>query len=65
MVPGSAISVFAKERIHGLFRSLHGKRPGVLGVFIACALGLALSLCMYGTIPLAVFFSESGMEDGT
>lgn len=32
MALGSAISVFAKEQIHGLFRSLHGKRLGILGV---------------------------------
>ena len=63
MVLGSAISVFAKERIHGLFRSLHGKRLGVLGIFAASALGIASPLCMYGTIPLAASFSESGMED--
>ena len=63
MVLGSAISVFAKEQIHGLFRSLHGKRLGVLGIFIASALGIASPLCMYGTIPLAASFSESGMED--
>ena len=63
MVLGSAISVFAKERIHSLFRSLHGKRLGVLGIFIASALGIASPLCMYGTIPLAASFSESGMED--
>ena len=63
MVLGSAISVFAKEHIHGLFRSLHGKRLGVLGIFIASVLGIASPLCMYGTIPLAASFSESGMED--
>ena len=63
MVLGSAISVFAKEHIHGLFRSMHGKRLGVLGIFAASALGIASPLCMYGTIPLAASFSESGMED--
>ena len=63
MVLGSAISVFAKEHIHGLFRSLQGKRLGVLGIFAASALGSASPLCMYGTIPLAASFSESGMED--
>lgn len=63
MVLGSAISVFAKENIHRLFLSLHGKRMGVLGVFIASALGIASPLCMYGTIPLAASFSESSMED--
>lgn len=62
-VLGSAISVFAKEYIYGLFRSLHGKRLGALGIFIASALGIASPLCMYGTIPLAASFSESGMED--
>lgn len=63
MVLGSLISVFAKERIHGLFRSMQGKRLGVLGIFIASALGIASPLCMYGTIPLAASFSDSGMED--
>lgn len=63
MVLGSAISVFAKEHIHGLFRSLQGKRLGVLGILIASALGIASPLCMYGTIPLAASFSEIGMED--
>ena len=63
MVLGPAVSVFAKEHIHGLFRSLRGKRLGVLGIFIASALGIASPLCMYGTIPLAASFSESGMED--
>ena len=29
MVLGSVISIFAKDRIHGLFRSIHGKRLGV------------------------------------
>ena len=63
MVLGSVISVFAKEHIHGLFRSLQGKRLGVLGIFAASALGITSPLCMYGTIPLAASFSESGMED--
>lgn len=63
MVLGSFISVFIKEHIHGLFRSMHGKRLGVLGIFAASALGIASPLCMYGTIPLAASFSESGMED--
>ena len=63
MVLGSAISVVAKEHIHGLFRSLQGQRLGVLGIFAASALGIASPLCMYGTIPLAASFSESGMED--
>ena len=63
MVLGSAISVFAKEHIHGLFRSMRGKRLGVLGIFAASTLGIASPLCMYGTIPLAASFSESGMED--
>lgn len=63
MVLGSVIAVFAKDHIHGLFRSMHGKRLGVAGIFAASALGIASPLCMYGTIPLAASFSESGMED--
>lgn len=63
MALGSAVSVFLKDRIHGLFRSMSGKRLGVLGIAAASALGTASPLCMYGTIPLAASFSESGMED--
>lgn len=63
MVLGSVIAVFAKDHIHGLFRSMHGKRLGVLGILAASVLGIASPLCMYGTIPLAASFSESGMED--
>ena len=62
MVLGSAISVFAKEHIHGLFRSMRGKRLGVLGIFAASAPGIASPLCMYGTIPLAASFSDSGTD---
>lgn len=63
MVLGSVIAVFAKDHIHGLFRSMHGKRLGVLGIAAASVLGIASPLCMYGTIPLAASFSDSGMED--
>lgn len=63
MALGSTVSVFLKDRIHGLFRSMSGKRLGVLGIAAASALGIASPLCMYGTIPLAASFSESGMED--
>ena len=63
MVLGSVIAVFAKDHIHGLFRSMHGKRLGVLGIVAASVLGIASPLCMYGTIPLAASFSDSGMED--
>ena len=63
MVLGSVIAVFAKDHIHSLFRSMHGKRLGVLGIVAASVLGIASPLCMYGTIPLAASFSDSGMED--
>ena len=53
IVLGSIISVFVKDRIHGLFRALGDKKLGVLGVIPASILGIASPLCMYGTIPLA------------
>ena len=52
---GSAISVFVKEKIHSLFRSLQRKRIGILGI--------ASPLCMYGTIPLAASFPKNGIKD--
>ena len=63
IVLGSVISVFVKDRIHGLFRSLGDKKLGVLGVIPASILGIASPLCMYGTIPLAASFSRSGIRD--
>lgn len=63
MVLGSAVSVFLKDRIHGVFRSLGDKKLGLLGIPVASALGIASPLCMYGTIPIAASFSRSGMKD--
>ena len=63
IVLGSVISVFVKDRIHNLFRSLGNKKLGVLGVIPASILGIASPLCMYGTIPIAASFSKSGIKD--
>ena len=58
---GSCISVFLKERIHGLFRAMSGSKFGILGLILASLLGIASPLCMYGTIPLAASVSKSGI----
>ena len=63
IILGSVVSVFIKDHIHGLFRSLGNKKLGVLGVIQASILGIASPLCMYGTIPLAASFSKSGIRD--
>ncbi len=64
IVLGSAVSVFAKSKIHGVFASLNEKKlPRALGVILASALGIASPLCMYGTIPLAASFSRVGIKD--
>jgi uncharacterized membrane protein YraQ (UPF0718 family) len=63
MALGSLISVFGKEKIHGLFAALQGKKLGVLGIIPASFIGIVSPLCMYGTIPIAASFSEKGMED--
>ena len=63
IVLGSVISVFVKDRIHELFRSMGDKKLGALGVIPASILGIASPLCMYGTIPLAASFSRSGIRD--
>ena len=60
---GSAISVFLKERIHGLFRAMSGSKSGILGLIPASLLGIASPLCMYGTIPLAASVARSGMRE--
>ena len=63
IVLGSVISVFVKDRIHGMFKALGDKKLGALGVIPASILGVASPLCMYGTIPLAASFSRSGIRD--
>lgn len=63
MLLGSAISVFAKEKIHNAVRSLSEKKLGAFGVVPASILGIASPLCMYGTIPLAASFSRYGISD--
>ncbi len=60
---GSFISVFAKDRIHDLFRAMNGRKWGILGIIPACLLGIASPLCMYGTIPIAASFSKQGMRE--
>ena len=63
MVLGSAVSVFAKEKIHDAVRALSGRKLGAFGVVPASLLGIASPLCMYGTIPLAAGFSRYGISD--
>ena len=63
MAIGSAVSVFAKDGIHSLFRRMNGRKWGVFGIIPACLLGIAPPLCMYGTIPNAASFSRQGIRD--
>ncbi len=63
MALGSLVSVFLKDRIHGMFRHLGEKKLGAVGIVAASLLGIASPLCMYGTIPIAASFSKSGMRD--
>lgn len=60
---GSSVSVFLKNRIHGLLRKMSGSKFGILGLVPASLLGIASPLCMYGTIPLAASVSRSGLRD--
>ena len=62
MVIGSLISVFAKDRIHGLLARMKDTQWGIMGIIPACLLGIASPLCMYGTIPIAASFSKQGMR---
>ena len=63
IVLGSAVSVFGKPWIHGAFSRIGQRRMGWLGVIPSSLLGIASPLCMYGTIPLAASFSETGVRD--
>ena len=63
MLIGSLISVFAKDRIHGIFAGMKDRKWGLLGIVPACLLGIASPLCMYGTIPIAASFRRQGMRE--
>ena len=63
MAIGSLVSVFAKDKIHGAFARMQGKKFGLLGIIPACLLGIASPLCMYGTIPIAASFRRQGMRE--
>ena len=63
MLIGSLISVFAKDRIHGIFSGMKDKKWGLFGIIPACILGIASPLCMYGTIPIAASFRKQGMRE--
>ena len=63
MLIGSLVSVFLKDRIHSLVRALSGRHLGVAGIVAASSLGIASPLCMYGTIPIAASFSQSGVKN--
>ena len=62
MLIGSAVSVFFKDKIHGLVRGLKGTGD-IAGIVLASVLGILSPLCMYGTIPIAASFSKGGVKD--
>ena len=63
MLIGSFISVFAKDKIHGVLAGMKDKKWGLFGIVPACLLGIASPLCMYGTIPIAASFRKQGMRE--
>ena len=63
MLIGSFISVFARDKIHGIFAGMRDKKWGLFGIIPACLLGIASPLCMYGTIPIAASFRKQGMRE--
>ena len=63
MLIGSFISVFARDRIHGIFAGMRNQRWGLFGIVPACILGIASPLCMYGTIPIAASFRKQGIRE--
>jgi uncharacterized membrane protein YraQ (UPF0718 family) len=60
---GSAISVFGQKWIYRFSCAVQGKNYGIVGLVLACLLGIASPLCMYGTIPIAASFSRHGIRD--
>ena len=62
IVIGSFISVFFKNKIHGLFASINQHKIGIAGNIVASIIGIISPLCMYGTIPIAASFAQKGMR---
>ena len=63
MLIGSFVSVFAKDKIHGIFAGIKDRKWGLFGIVPACILGIASPLCIYGTIPIAASFRKQGMRE--
>lgn len=59
---GSAISVFAKDRLKGLLQAQVGVHLGFLGLILAALLGFASPICMYGTLPLVAALYYQGVR---
>lgn len=63
MILGSLISVFGKQKLFTMFTAMQKKDLGTMGIIPASLIGIVSPLCMYGTIPVVVAFSENGMEE--
>lgn len=63
MLIGSAVSVFFKDKIHGMMRNMKDDGSSIVGIVLASVLGVISPLCMYGTIPIAASFSKGGIKD--
>lgn len=63
ILTGSVVSVFLKDKIHGMMASLNGKNIGIIGIIPAAALGIISPFCMYGTIPIVATFSKNGERE--
>ena len=63
MLIGSVVSVFFKDKIHGMMRNMRDDGSSLAGIVFASVLGVLSPLCMYGTIPIAASFSKGGIKD--
>ena len=63
MLIGSVVSVFFKDKIHGMMRNMRDDGSSLAGIVFASLLGVLSPLCMYGTIPIAASFSKGGIKD--
>ena len=63
IVIGSFVSVFLKNKIHGMMASMNGKRMGIIGIIPAALLGMLSPLCMYGTVPIVASFAKNNKRE--
>ena len=58
------VTAYAEKAIEKMASRLGGGRHPILFIILACLLGIASPLCMYGTVPLIAMLAKKGIPQG-